>query len=243
MRPSKEVTAAERLIVALDVPTRADAETLVDALEGTVSFYKVGLLLLMSGGMQDLLERLLKRGKVFLDLKLPNDITETVRSAVEMATSLGVSFLTLSNSVTAPTIAAAVAGRGASKLPQLLFVPLVSSMGAEDLAAAGETMTLEQFVSARARAALDAGCDGLIASGDAISQLRREHPEFVIVSPGIRPAGSSSDDHKRLTTPSQAISMGADYLVVGRPVRKPPAGSTPRDVARAIIEEIGAALG
>jgi len=242
MRPAKEIGAADRLIVALDVPSRAEAEMLVEALDSTVSFYKVGLLLLMAGGMQDLLESLLRSGKVFLDLKMPNDISETVRSAVEMAARLGVSFLTLSNSVTPPTIRAAVAGRGSSKVPQLLFVPLVSSMGPEDLAALGEQGTLAQFIASRARVALDAGCDGLIASGDAIAQLRSEHPGVPIVSPGIRPAGFGGDDHKRLTTPAEAISMGADYLVVGRPVRKPPAGRSPRDVARAIIEEIGAAL-
>jgi len=242
MRPPREMSAGERLIVALDVPSRAEAEKLVASLEGVVSFFKVGLLLLMAGEMDDLLGHLLKSGKVFLDLKLPNDIPETVRSAVELAAARGVSFLTLSNSVTRPTIEAAVAGRAGSTRPELLFVPLVSSMGPEDLAASGEKLALERFISARARAALEAGCDGLIASGVAIAQLRREHRDVLIVSPGIRPSGFGADDHKRLTTPAEAIAMGADYLVVGRPITKPPAGRAPRDVARSIIEEIGEAL-
>ena len=121
-------------------------------------------------------------------------------------------------------------------------MPFLSSLDAADLpaaAAAGEN-SLEAVIVKRAQAALGAGCDGIIASGDAIQVCRLAFPSTLIVSPGIRPAGSSTDDHKRHTTPAEAIRLGADYLVVGRPIVKAP---DPREATRRIIEEIDQALG
>jgi len=137
-----------------------------------------------------------------------------------------------------PAIRAASAARAArnSAHPKFLTVPVLSSLDASDLpAGAGGENGVEAVIVKRARAALDAGCDGIIASGDAIQVCRRAFPSTLIVSPGIRPAGASTDDHKRHTTPAEAIRLGADYLVIGRPILKAP---DPRAAAQRIIEEI-----
>lgn len=231
----------DRLIFALDVPDKDEARRLVKELDGVVSFHKIGLELLMSGGFDELLRDLVLRGKVFVDLKLPGDIPETVRRAVRQCATRGVTFLTLSSSADERTIRDAVAGRGGASDPRLLFVTYLSSRDATDHAAieGGPEGGFDDFVAARASRALHAGCDGLIASGASIGRLRKLHPGTIIVSPGIRPSGASSDDHKRLATPAEAIRMGADYLVVGRPIRD---ASDRRGAAKKIIEEIDEAL-
>jgi orotidine-5'-phosphate decarboxylase len=236
-----DLTGKDRLIVALDVPTVDEALTIVEQLDN-VSFFKVGLQLFMTGGLQSLLQSL-RQKQVFVDLKVPGDIANTISAVVDICVNMKVTFLTLSESMPLPAIRSARAARDArhSDGPKLLTVPFLSSLDASDLpsVAAGEN-DLETFILKRAHAAIEAGCDGMIASGQAIQVCRRAFPSSIIVSPGIRPAGASSDDHKRHTTPTEAIRLGADYLVVGRPILKAP---DPRGAASRIIDEIDAALG
>jgi orotidine-5'-phosphate decarboxylase len=231
----------DRLIVALDVPTVDEALRIVEQLDN-ISFFKIGLQLFMTGGLPTLLESL-RQKHVFVDLKIPGDIANTISAVVDLCVTMNVTFLTLSESMPLPAIAVARTARNArdSSDPKLLTVPFLSSLDATDLEAiaAGET-DLDTFILKRAHAAIQAGCDGMIASGRAIQVCRQAFPRpTIIVSPGIRPAGASTDDHKRHTTPAEAIRLGADYLVVGRPILKDP---DPREAARRIIDEIDEAL-
>ncbi len=232
--------AGDRLIFALDVPTREEALRLVDELDGVVSFYKVGLELLMSGALEELLGKL-KGKRVFVDLKLPDDIGETVRRAVQVSARHQVKFITLSASVDEKTIAAAVEGRRPFPDPKILFLSFLSSLDSADYARRHQAPAegFEAHILDRSSRALSAGCDGLIASGEAIRLLRHRFPGTIIVSPGIRPQGSTPDDHSRFTTPARAIELGADYLVVGRPIRNAPRRP---EAAQAIIDEIDRAL-
>jgi orotidine-5'-phosphate decarboxylase len=240
MATHNQLRGADRLIVALDVPSIDDALHAVDELDN-VSFFKVGLQLFMTGGFPTLLQAL--RGKrLFVDLKVPGDISNTIAAVVDMCVQHDVAFLTLSESMPANAIRVAAETRNARGRaePKFLIVPLVSSLDADDVTDAIGGDDLETYVLKRAKRALDAGCDGIIASGDAIAWCRAAFPPpTVIVSPGIRPAGSTQDDHKRLTTPSDAIRLGADYLVVGRPIMRAP---DPRAAADGVIREIDAAL-
>ena len=236
-----ELTGKDRIIVALDVPTVDEALASVERLDN-ISFFKVGLQLFMTGGLPDLLHALRTR-RVFVDLKLPGDISNTIAAVIDACVSMHVELLTLSESMPLPAIRAARAARAArnSAHPKFLTVPVLSSLDASDLpAGAGGENGVETVIVKRAQAALDAGCDGIIASGDAIQVCRRAFPSTLIVSPGIRPSGASTDDHKRHTTPAEATRLGADYLVIGRPILKAP---DPRAAAQRIIEEIDQALG
>jgi orotidine-5'-phosphate decarboxylase len=235
------LTGKDRLIVALDVPTVDEALRIVEQLDN-VSFFKIGLQLFITGGLPTLLQSL-RQKQVFVDLKLPGDIANTISAVVDLCVTMHVTFLTLSESMPRPGIAAAVSARNArhSSDPKLLTVPFLSSLDATDLdaTAAGET-DLDALILRRARAAIQTGCDGLIVSGEAIQACRQAFPRpTIIVSPGIRPAGAPPDDQKRHTTPAQAIRLGADYLVVGRPILKAP---DPREAASRIIDEIDGAL-
>ena len=226
----------DRIIVALDVPTVDEALASVERLDN-ISFFKVGLQLFMTGGLPDLLHALRSK-RLFVDLKLPGDISNTIAAVIDACVSMNVELLTLSESMPLPAIRAARAARAArnSSHPKFLTVPVLSSLDASDLpVGAGGENGVEAVIVARAKAALEAGCDGIIASGDAIQFCRRAFPSTLIVSPGIRPAGASTDDHKRHTTPAEAIRLGADYLVIGRPILKAP---DPRAAAQRIIEEI-----
>lgn len=235
----EQMTGKERLIVPLDVPTAKEALALVERLDPEVIFYKIGWQLFMTGELQHLLERLRGR-QVFVDLKLPGDIGNTIRSVVEACVRMNVRLLTLSDFVPRAAIEAARSARGAGEWPKLLTVPYLSSLDASDLTGSASADDLDRHILGRAAAALEAGCDGVIASGEAIRLLRQAHGDRVIlVSPGIRPSGAPTDDHKRFTTPAQAIEFGADYLVVGRPIRSAP---DPRAAARRIIDEIDRAL-
>ena len=231
----------DRVIVALDFPTPGEALRLVEELEGIVSFYKIGLELLMSGGFGELLRRLEDK-RVFVDLKLPDDVANTIRSAVRVASVHGVRFLTLSRSVSPPTIRSALEGRGNSQYPQLLWVPFVSSQDDRDFAdmTGRPASEFHSEMVRRARAVKDLGVDGFIVSGQEIAMLRSEFPEAPLVSPGIRPAGGSPDEHKRSCTPSEAIRLGADYLVIGRPIRNASGRTARREAAQRIIDEIAA---
>lgn len=235
-----DLTGKDRLIVALDVPSVDEALAIVEQLDN-VSFFKVGLQLFITGGLPTLLQAL-EQKQVFVDLKVPGDIANTIAAVVDLCVSMRVTFLTLSESMPPPAIRSARAARDArhSPDPKFLTVPFLSSLDATDLpaVAAGEN-DLETFILKRAHAAVEAGCDGMIASGQAIHVCRRAFPSTIIVSPGIRPAGASTDDHKRHTSPAEAIRLGADYLVVGRPILKAP---DRRGAASRIIDEIDGAL-
>ena len=246
VRPSlAELTGRDRLIVALDVPTHEEAIDLVHKLPD-VSFFKVGLQLLMSGDLIGFLGKLqeTRSSGVFVDLKLSGDIGNTITGLVEACMTLNVKFITLvessPRSITIRALQAAKEARDTSTYPQLLMVPLLSSMNADDLLLDyGIRDGPEDFIVKRGQDMLNHGCDGLIVSGQAIKACRSRFPNDIIVSPGIRPSGISSDDHKRSTTPSEAILYGADYLVVGRPITK---ASNHQDAALRIIDEIDEAL-
>jgi len=235
-----DLRGKDRVIVALDVPTVDEALASVERLDN-ISFFKIGLQLFMTGGLPDLL-RALRTKRVFVDLKLPGDISNTIAAVIDACVSMNVELLTLSESMPLPAIRAARAAREArhSSHPKFLTVPVLSSLDASDLPAGAGGENVEAVIVKRAQSALDAGCDGIIASGDAIQVCRRAFPSTLIVSPGIRPSGAATDDHKRHTTPAEAVRLGADYLVIGRPILKAP---DPRGAAQRIIEEIDQALG
>lgn len=232
-----------RLIVALDVSSATEALSLVEDLDGVVSFYKLGWQLFMSGEWNTVLDRL-GACDIFIDLKLPGDIENTIEHTVKTMNRPNVKLATLSNSMTLQGVRAAIRGRGASTSPKFLMVPLYSSLDASDLSGmtGSANPNVETFIAERAAWALDAGCDGLIASGSAISVLRARFPDTTIVSPGIRLSGASSDDHKRSTTPGEAIRQGADCLVVGRPITAPKTRADRRRVAEQVVAEMHAAL-
>ena len=228
--------AREKLIVALDYWDIRDAQKLVHDLGDEVSFYKVGLGLQLAGGDQ-FAKELVEQGKrVFLDYKWL-DIDETIKSAVKRAAELKISFLTVHG--VAGILQAAVEGRGTSAL-KILCVTVLTSMDAEDIKEMGFDCDVETLVLARAKKALDAGIDGVIASAREATEIRKQtNNKLMIVSPGIRPAGSRADDQKRTTTPSDAILAGADYLVIGRPIT---AEADSKAAAQQIIEEMADAL-
>jgi orotidine-5'-phosphate decarboxylase len=217
----------ERLIAALDVPDAGQARALVEKLGDAVRFYKIGLELSSAAGYFDLLAWLAARGnKVFADLKL-YDIPETVRRAVANLRSSGASFLTVHGHRS--VMEAAAKEKGAMKI---LAVTVLTSFDQKDLDEMGATKTVEQLVLARARGALETGCDGVIASGHEAAKLKAEFGgRLLVVTPGIRPAGAETGDQKRTVDVAQAFRNGADYIVVGRPIRD---AADPRAAALAI---------
>ena len=238
------LAAAERLIVALDFNSAAEANRLIEQLDDSINFYKVGWQLFLGEGWP-FVRTLLEDGrKVFLDLKI-NDIDQTVQAALaNMPSEFAGSLELLTINGGSATASAAKKGRGVNSKPNLLMLTVLSSMDASDLkelSPDGAAVDTETVVKRRAQQALDAGCEGLIASGTSVRDLRREFRdrEFLIVTPGIRPADSGHDDHKRTLTPRQAIGDGADYLVVGRPITQSP---DPLQAAQSIIADIQAAL-
>jgi len=237
----RHLSGRERLIVALDVPTHEAALRLVDRLDN-VSTFKIGLELLMAGDVAGLIRRLRReRGEgcgVFVDLKIGGDIPNTVGAFIRSCMEAGVRFVTLVEAVpaslTTTSVAVARQVRGDAPEPKLLIVPLLSSQNATDIGDAGADLGL--YIASRARRMLEAGCDGLIVSGEAIGTCRTVlGPETVIVSPGIRPTWWGSNDHKRPMTPAEAIRLGADYLVVGRPICL---SSNPKTAAQRVIDEV-----
>ncbi|HEY8068402.1 MAG TPA: orotidine-5'-phosphate decarboxylase [Burkholderiales bacterium] len=205
----------ERLIAALDVPSAADARKLVEKLGDSVRFYKIGLELSTAGGYFELLDWLVKRGnRVFCDLKL-HDIPETVRRAVANLRGRGVTFLTVH--ADRGVMGAAVKEKGDM---QILAVTVLTSTGQADLAEQGYAGKLEDLVLARAGTAAELGCDGVICSGLEVARIKAKlGAKLLAVTPGIRPAGGDAGDQKRVVDVAQAFRNGADYIVVGRPVR------------------------
>ncbi len=246
-RPAANLSGKDRLIVALDVPTHQEAFDLVEKLEN-VSFFKVGLELFLAGNVlgfiKELQDRRSGQGGVFVDLKLSGDIGNTISMFIEGCKALNVKFITLTEStpyaMTIRTIETALKTRGEEEHPKLLMVPLLSSLNIDDLRSVGiKGNDATQYILERGEKLLTDGCDGLIVSGDAIKACREKFPNADIVSPGIRPVWATSDDHKRHTTPAEAIRSGSDYLVVGRPITK---NDDPFTAAKAIIDEMDDAL-
>ncbi len=231
---------ADRLIVALDVPTIAGAREMVARLDGVVSFFKVGLWLAFAEGVDGLLRSLISSGKrVFLDAKM-YDIGRTVQEGVARAADRGVSILTVHGD--ARIMEAAVKGKGASDL-KIFAISVLTSLDDAGLKEMGYALTARELIHLRAKHAVQFGCDGMIASAaDNPNELRRiagSH-RLLIGTPGIRGADEQSDDHARLATPRAAIERGSDYLVVGRPII---AHTDPAARARQIIAEMEAGAG
>jgi len=227
--------AANKLIVALDFPDAVQALALVDRLEGRCRWFKVGLELYLSAG-NSVVETLKKRGySVFLDLKL-HDIPNTAAGAVRSVAGLGADMLTVHASG-GPAMLAAAAGAagGLSTAPQLLAVTVLTSMDTAQLMTTGISASPAEQALRLAKLAHNAGIQGLVCSPEEAAQMRRELPDSVLVTPGIRPAGAAVGDQKRVATPAAALAAGADYLVVGRPITQ---AENPFSAATAILREI-----
>jgi orotidine-5'-phosphate decarboxylase len=224
----------ERLIVALDVPSVAEAEAMIARLGDSVVFYKIGYQLGFAGGL-NLAERLAGAGKrVFIDMKL-HDIGNTVAAGVKSVSRVGATFLTV-HAYPQTMKAAAEAREGGLRI---LAVTVLTSYDDADLKAAGYDVSVRDLVAQRARQALGAGVNGLVCSPEEVSNLRAiVGDKLVLVTPGIRPAGADAGDQKRIATPAAAIAAGADYLVVGRPIV---AAADPKAAAEAIVTQIAAA--
>jgi orotidine-5'-phosphate decarboxylase len=213
---TKSIPKEERLIVALDVDGRAEAEALVDKLGDAVRFYKLGLQLFMSGGYFELVDELKRLGKrVFVDLKF-FDVPETVASAVRQLSKRNVDFATVHGNDS--ILEAACKQRGDL---HILAVTALTSLDRGDIQALGFQCDVEELVLSRARRALALGCSGVISSGLEAPRLRSELGEkLLIVAPGIRPVENrTTDDQKRTVDVATAFQNGADYIVVGRPIR------------------------
>ncbi len=228
----------QRLIVALDVSTAAAAHKIVAAVGDAASVYKVGMQLYTAEGPQVVRDLIASGRRVFLDLKY-HDIPNTVAAAVREAAELGVMMLNVHAAGGERMMKAAVeAGASSSAKPIVLAVTVLTSMGQDDLGGTGVPGPVASQVSRLAALALKCGCGGVVASAQEAAQLRSELGKiFVIVTPGVRPAGADTADQRRIVTPAQAIAAGADYFVVGRPITE---ASDPGAAARAIAESCGA---
>lgn len=233
----KSIPANERLIFAMDVADCDEARALAEALGDAVAFYKLGLELMMSGGYFELLAWLLERNKkVFADLKF-FDIPATVGAAVRQLRDRGSSFVTVHGNQA--IMEAAAANKGSDL--KVLAVTVLTSLDRGDLDDLGFDCDVEALVLSRARRALEAGCDGVISSGLEVAKLR-EHIDrkLLVVTPGIRPVDNRpSGDQKRVVSVETAFSNGADYIVVGRPIRD---AENPRAAAESIQQTIAALL-
>lgn len=210
--------ARDHLIVALDVPELEQARAIVHELGDAVSFYKVGPHLFVSG-LIGFIEQLIGQGKhVFLDFKSV-DIGDTMRGMAAKVARLGIEFLTVMG--TTSTITAAKQGLEGSPIPKILVVTVLTDHDEADIQREyGAGKTVDQLVIDRATMAAAAGADGVICSPKEVAAIRHAvpRPGFLIITPGVRPIGSASDDQKRTATPGEAIEAGADFIVVGRPI-------------------------
>ena len=232
------------MIVALDVPDVAQARGIVAAIGDAITFYKIGLYLQMVRGIEPFIDELIGDGKdVFLDYKL-GDIGESMRGGIAGAAARGVRFLTIQGSEEVAKAGLDVALRDQpGGGPLILMVTVLTSVGLADLKAIyGPAIEVAELVLRRARLACELGCDGVIASGREAALVRRElGPDFLIVTPGVRPARAevAGDDQKRAVTPGEAIAAGADHIVVGRSIVR---SGDPAAAARSIVGEVAEAL-
>ncbi len=223
-----------RLILPLDLPTRADAEAMVQALGDSVSVYKIGLQLLATDGMA--LARDLKSAgySLFLDWKL-HDIGATVEKATAALAATGVCDL-LTVHAEPQVLAAAVKGRAGERSVRILGVTVLTSLTEDDLAAMGYGLDVRALVERRIRQTIDAGTDGVVASPMEAALARSiGGPDFLVVTPGVRPSWAGQDDQARAAEPAQALKAGASHLVCGRPITAAP---DPRAAALRIVAEI-----
>lgn len=234
MKPAT-IAPRDRLIVALDLPSVAAAEAMIDKLGDSVTFYKIGYQLAYAGGLP-LVQKLADSGKkVFADLKM-HDIGNTVSRGVESVSKLGATFLTVH--AYPQTMKAAVEARGSNL--KILAVTVLTSYDDGDLHAAGYRLSVSDLVEARAQQAQVLGVDGIVCSPEEAVRVHKiVGHQMSLVTPGVRPAGSATGDQKRIMTPGRAIAAGADYLVVGRPIVE---AADPKAVAEAIQVEISQAL-
>jgi orotidine-5'-phosphate decarboxylase len=229
------IPANERLIFAMDVPACDQARALAETLGDSVTFYKLGLELMMSGGYFELLDWMLGQNKkVFADLKF-FDIPATVGSAVRQLKSRGASFVTVHGNQSIMEAAAENKGDGL----KVLAVTVLTSLDRGDLDDLGFNCDIEALVVSRARRALQAGCDGVISSGLEAPMLREQvNKNLLVITPGIRPVDNQpSEDQKRVVTVEKAFANGADYIVIGRPIRD---AESPRAAAESIQQTIAA---
>ena len=225
--------AADKIIVALDVPTRKETQALVDQLRDRVAFFKIGLQLYTAEGPEIVRTVLSSGGKVFLDLKL-HDIPNTVARAVEAANALGVQLLTIHLSGGAAMIRAA--SRTAKSKTLILGVTVLTSSNEQTLRETGVTDNIDDQVLRLTRLGVENGIDGIVASAHEIKRLRSEFGDKItVVVPGIRPSWADVGDQKRTMTPRQAIDAGANYLVIGRPIT---AHKNPGEALEKILDEI-----
>jgi len=229
--------AGERLIVALDVTALDAALALIDRLGGAATRFKVGLELFCAEGPRAVEAVRARGGRVFLDLKL-HDIPETVRRAARAAATSGAELLTVHAGGGAAMLEAAVAGAAEGGGARVLAVTVLTSLDLADLAAVGTVATsVEALVVQRALLAQKAGCAGVVASVHEARAVRAAvGPGFLIVTPGVRPAGGERADQKRVATAAEAVAAGADAVVVGRPIRD---AADPRAAALALLAELG----
>ena len=234
----------DSLIVALDVPTQDEAINLVRELDNVLIF-KIGLQLILCGNLVELIKELQKdrpAGGIFIDLKFGFDIPQTITNFVKICSELNIKLITIAGPpefvLKSGVVQTACEARGNSACPQIIGIPLLSSTQIDETTLTGASNDKE-YILQRGGDLIEAGCDGLIVSGDPIHDCKQTFRGKIIVSPGIRPLGTSSDDHVRFTTPRRAIELGSDYLVVGRPILSAPDRKT---AAQNIIEEIDDAL-
>ena len=225
----------QRLIVALDVSTAAAAEKIVRTLAESVLIYKIGMQLFTAEGPQVVRDLVASGRKVFLDLKY-HDIPNTVGAAVAEAAKLGVSMLTVHASGSSKMLGRAVEAAKVQPELMVLAVTVLTSMSENEVVAIGMRGSLEQSVVRLAKIALGEGCQGIVTSAREATAVREQlGHQFAIVTPGVRPAGTSVGDQVRVVTPAQAIAAGATHIVVGRPIT---AAADPAAEARAILAEI-----
>lgn len=232
LKSDKPIDPADRLIVALDVPDAEAAKALVRQLGDAVRFYKIGLELFMAGGYFELLHWLVKeKKKVFVDLKF-FDVPETVRSAVRALAGSGATFATIHGNQA--IMEAAAKEKGDLKI---LAVTVLTSLDRGDLDDLGFACDVDKLVLSRARRALETGIDGIVSSGLEAPMIRRElGQKLLVVTPGIRPVENKpADDQKRTVDVAQAFRNGADYIVVGRPIRQ---AADPKAAAEAVQRTI-----
>ncbi len=230
----------DRLIVALDVSSAAQARQIVQSIGESANTYKIGKQLFTAEGPQIVRDLVASGRKVFLDLKF-HDIPNTVAAAVRQAAELRVSMLTVHASGGSKMLKAAVEAAAQSPAkPMVLAVTVLTSLSDADLSEIGVSGNVIDAGYALGALARNAGCGGLVASARRPSELRRELGEdFAIVTPGVRPAGTAADDQARVLTPREAIAAGATYLVVGRPILE---ARDPSHAAEQIVREIDEAL-